>query len=54
MGLAFATTIALCIWVVLWSIGVKALDGMILALLIIVVTAGVKILSSHLTGQTAE
>ena len=47
MGLAFATTIALCIWVVLWAIGVKALDGMILALLIIVVTAGVKMLSSQ-------
>jgi hypothetical protein len=54
MGLAFATTIALCIWVALWAIGVKALDGMILALLIIVVTAGVKILASHLTGHTAE
>jgi hypothetical protein len=54
MGLAFATTIALCIWVALWAIGVKALDGMILALLIIVVTAAVKILTSHLTGHTAE
>ena len=51
MGLAFATTLAFCLWVVLWSIGVKAIDGLMIALLIIIVAAGVKILSAYLPGQ---
>ena len=54
MLLAFATTIALCIWIILWSIGVKALDGMILVLLIVVVAAAIKMLSAYLPSQRAE
>jgi hypothetical protein len=49
--LAAAVTFSLCLWVVLWSIGVKALDGMILVLLIVVIAAGIKILSGYLPGQ---
>ena len=48
MPLAAAATFALCLWIVMWSIGVKALDGMLLVLLIVVVAAGIKILSSKL------
>jgi hypothetical protein len=51
MGLAATVTFSLCLWVALWSIGVKALDGMLLALAIIVVAAGIKILSGYLPGQ---
>jgi hypothetical protein len=52
--LATATTAALCLWIVLWSIGVKALDGMILVLLIVVVAAGIKILSVYLPSHRSE
>jgi hypothetical protein len=54
MGLAFATTAALCLWVILWAIGVKAFDGMILALLIVIIAAGIQILSAHLPGHRTE
>jgi hypothetical protein len=54
VGLAFATTAALCLWVILWAIGVKALDGIILALLIVIVAAGIHILSAYLPGQRTE
>jgi hypothetical protein len=54
MALAAATTFALCLWIVLWSIGVKALDGIMLVLLIVVVAAGTKILSVYLPSQRAE
>jgi hypothetical protein len=54
MGLAATVTFALCLWVALWALGVKALDGMILTLAIIVVAAGLKMLSSHLLDQPSE
>ena len=53
MYLAAAATFALCLWIVLWAIGVKALDGMLLVLLIVVVAAGIKILSVYLPSQRA-
>ena len=51
MGLAATVTFSLCLWVALWAIGVKALDGMLLALAIIIVAAAAKILSSYLPGH---
>lgn len=51
MGLAAVITFSLCLWVALWSTGVKALDGMLLALAIIVVAAGIKMLSAYLPGH---
>jgi hypothetical protein len=54
MPLAAAITFALCLWIVLWSIGVKALDGMILVLLIVVLSVAVKMLSAYLPGQRSE
>jgi hypothetical protein len=51
MGLAATITFSLCLWVALWSIGVKALDGMLLALAIIVVAAGIKMLTAFMPGH---
>ena len=42
MGLIVATTFALALWLVLWSIDVKAIDAFILALTIIITAAGVR------------
>jgi hypothetical protein len=53
MPLAAAATFALCLWIVMWSIGVKALDGILLVLLIVVVAAGIKILSVYRPGHRA-
>ena len=54
MGLILTATAGLCLWIVLWSIGVKALDGMILVLLIVVLSVAVKMLSAYLPGQRSE
>ena len=54
MGLAAAATFALCIWIALWSIGVKALDGMILVLLIVILAVAAKMLAAHLPSQSRE
>jgi hypothetical protein len=51
MGLAATVTFSLCLWVALWAIGVKALDGMLLSLAIVVVAAAVSMLSAHLPGR---
>jgi hypothetical protein len=54
MRLAAAATFALCLWIVLWSIGTKALDGMILVLLIVILAVAVKMLSAYLPSQSRE
>ncbi|CAB4880465.1 unannotated protein [freshwater metagenome] len=47
MGLAIIVTFALCLWVVLWSIGAKSFDGALLALIIVVAGAGIRMLISR-------
>ena len=42
---------ALCLWVVLWSIGVKALDGMLLVLTFVMLAVGVQMLLRFLPGR---
>jgi len=50
MGLALTATLAFCLWVVLWALGVKGFDGMLVTLLILVVAATVKSLTQFLPG----
>jgi hypothetical protein len=45
------TAFALCLWIVLWSIGVKALDGMLLVLTLVLLAVGAKMLMAHLPGR---
>ncbi len=51
MGLVLATTLGLIIWIVLWSIGVKAIDGFMVATVIITLAATVRILKPYLPGR---
>ncbi|MCX6370348.1 MAG: hypothetical protein NTZ58_03730 [Solirubrobacterales bacterium] len=44
MGIVIATTFALSLWVVLTSLGVSSFDGIMLALVIILLAAGVRFL----------
>jgi hypothetical protein len=50
MGLALVTTLAFCLWVVLWAIGVKGFDGMMITLVIVLVAATLKSLTQFLPG----
>ena len=54
MGLAIVTGFALSLWIALWSIGAKAFDGFLLALVIILVAAGVRMLSGALPGDRGD
>lgn len=48
MGLSVAFTAALVVWLVLWSFGIKAIDGFILAATLMFVAIGTKMVSRFL------
>jgi hypothetical protein len=48
MGLVLATTFAMLLWIVLWAIEVKAIDGFMIAITIITLAATVRILKPYL------
>lgn len=50
MALAIATTIAFCLWIVLWAIGVSGFDGLLLCTMIVLLVAGVRALGQYLPG----
>jgi hypothetical protein len=50
MGLAFTTTLAFCLWVFLWAIGVKGFDGIMITLVIVLVAATLKSLTRFIPG----
>ena len=51
MGLVLGTTFAMIVWIVMWSIGAKALDGFLVATVIITLAATVRILKPYLPGR---
>ena len=51
MGLVLATTFAMLVWIVLWAMGAKALDGFLVAMVIITLAATVRILKPYLPGR---
>jgi hypothetical protein len=51
MGLVVATTLGLCLWVVLWALGAKAFDAFLLTILIVMVSATARIFSPYLPGN---
>ena len=54
MGLLLSLTASLIIWVVMWALGAKALDGMLIVVGIMVVAATVQIMWPHLPGNRAD
>lgn len=51
MGLVLTLTAGLIVWVVLWSLGAKGFDAFMLATLIVLVGACMKILAGYLPGR---
>jgi hypothetical protein len=51
MGLILTVTTGLVVWIVLWALGSKGFDAFMLATLIMLVGASVKILSGYLPGR---
>jgi hypothetical protein len=50
MGLALTTSLAFCLWIVLWAIGVKGFDGFMITIVIVLVAATLKSLTQFLPG----
>jgi len=51
MGIFLAFTFGMAIWVVLWAVGVKAIDGFMLFLLIVLGAAIAHIVTPYLPGN---
>jgi hypothetical protein len=51
MGLVLTVTAGLIVWIVLWALGAKGVDAFLIATVIILVGASLKILSGYLPGR---
>ncbi len=51
MGLVAATTFGLVVWIVLWALGIKSIDGFLLTLLVVIVAIAVRIIVPQLPGN---
>jgi len=51
MGLILTLTAGLVVWIVLWALGAKGFDAFMLAAVIILVGACVKIIAGYLPGR---
>ena len=51
MGLILTVTAGLIVWIVLWALGAKGSDAFLLATVIILIGAALRILSGYLPGR---
>ena len=51
MGLVLTATSGLIVWIVLWALGAKGFDAFMIATVIILIGATLKILSAYLPGR---
>lgn len=51
MGLVYSIVAALCLWIILWALGAKALDSFLLAALIMIVAVTVQMLQKYLPSK---
>lgn len=51
MGLSAVATAGLVVWIVLWALGVKAIDAFMVTVIILVVAVTVRILTPYLPGN---
>jgi hypothetical protein len=51
MGLVLTVTAGLILWIVLWALGAKGFDSFMLATVIILVGASLRIIAGYLPGR---
>jgi hypothetical protein len=51
MGLVVATTFGLVIWLVMWALGVKAVDSFMITVVVVLLGATARIIAPHLPGN---
>ncbi|HEV3095489.1 MAG TPA: hypothetical protein VGY30_13415 [Solirubrobacteraceae bacterium] len=54
MGLVLTVTAGLVVWVVLWALGAKGFDAFMLATVIVIVGASLKIVAGYLPGRNDQ
>ena len=51
MGLVVATTFGLIVWIVLWALGIKAIDSFIITVVVVLMGATARMLAPYLPGN---
>jgi hypothetical protein len=51
MGLILTATAGLCIWIVIWSLGVSGLDAILITIGMVLIAIGVRNLMPFLSGR---
>ncbi len=51
MGLVLTGTAGLCLWIILWALGVSGFDAILIAVLMVLVAIGVRQLVPFLPGR---
>jgi hypothetical protein len=51
MGLVVATTFGLVVWLVLWALGVKAIDSFMITVVVVLLGATARMLAPYLPGN---
>jgi hypothetical protein len=51
MGLILTATAGLCIWIVLWALGVSGFDAILIAVVMVLIAIGVHQLLPFLPGR---
>lgn len=51
MGLILTTTAGLCIWIVLWALGVSGFDAILIAIVMVLLSLGIRQLLPSLPGR---
>ena len=51
MGFVVATTVGLVIWIVMWALGIKAVDAFMITLLLVILGATMRIIAPYLPGN---
>jgi hypothetical protein len=51
MGLILTATAGLCIWIVIWALGVSGLDAILITIAMVLIAIGVRNLLPFLSGR---
>jgi hypothetical protein len=51
MPLAIASTVAVCLWIVLWSIGIGGFDGLLVSVLVVLIVGGIRALGAFIPNK---
>jgi hypothetical protein len=54
MGTIVAVTAGLCLWIVMWAVGLQAIVGIIVTILIVVLALAVRMTLPYLPGNSRE